>query len=151
MKFGPTLAGSAILLLALSACGHEFHPPDQSERVAQAEAAYSPALFDTVAWATDSLRAFDGNTFYAEKCTRCHGPLGRGQTPYARERGLEIPSLVDPDWHLTELDSLRHVIFVGHEGGMPIYGASGITPRQIDGAAYYILNVLRPDALADGG
>jgi hypothetical protein len=34
---------------------------------------------------------------------------------------------------------------------MPIYGSNGITLREIDGSAYYILNLLRPDALADEG
>lgn len=145
-------ACTASLVLVLGGCGgHEFEPPDRSERIREAEAAYSPSLFDSVTWASDSVRAFDGNTVYAEKCGRCHGPLGRGNTDYARERGLHIPSLVEHEWDLANLDTLRHVIFVGHEEGMPIYGAGGITPREIDGAAYYILNVLRPDAEQMGG
>jgi mono/diheme cytochrome c family protein len=137
----------AISLLSLSACeGHHFDPPDRSERVRDAEAAYTPAVFDSVVWASDSVRAFAGNAVYAERCGRCHGPLGLGDTDYARQRGLEIPSLVEPEWALAALDTLRHIIFVGHEDGMPVYGAGGITPREIDGAAYYIINVLRPDA-----
>jgi hypothetical protein len=74
-----------------------------------------------------------------------------GDTPYARERGLLVPSLVEADWALADLDTLRHVIFVSHGEGMPIYGTAGITPRQIDGAAFYVLEVLRPDAAGAGG
>ena len=151
MKFRLLPTWGVALLVSLSACGHEFHPPDQSERIAEAEEAYAPALFDSISWASDSIRAFEGNVVYAEMCTRCHGPLGRGATAYSRERGLEIPSLVEADWPLANLDTLRHAIFVGHEGGMPIYGSNGITLREIDGSAYYILNLLRPDAMAEEG
>jgi mono/diheme cytochrome c family protein len=147
----PLLAASLAVLTLIGCGGHDFEPPDRTERIREAEAAFSPALFDSVAWASDSVRAFNGNTVYAEKCGRCHGPLGRGETDYARERALEVPSLVEPAWGMASLDTLRHVIFVGHEGGMPIYGAGGITPREIDGVAYYILNVLRPDAVEMGG
>ena len=139
-------AGPALVFL-LVGCGHEFEPPDRGARVLEAEAAYNAAMFDSVTWANDSVRAVEGNTVYAEKCRRCHGPLGMGQTDYARERGLDIPSLVEPQWALANLDTLRHVVFVGHEG-MPTFGYAGITPREVDGAAFYILQVLRPDAAA---
>lgn len=139
-----------VFALLAAGCGHDFDPPDRAAQVQEAEAAYEPALFDSVTWASDSVRALDGNAVYAEKCRRCHGPLGRGQTPYALDRELEVPSLVEPDWALAHLDSLRRAIFVGHEEGMPIYGSGGISPREIDGAAYYILEVLRPDAMQEG-
>ena len=59
---------------------------------------------------------------------------------------------MEPDWpYAASLDSVRHRIFVGHEEGMPTWGVAGITPREIDGVAYYILNGLRPDALRSGG
>ena len=68
-----------------------------------------------------------------------------------RERGLVIPSLVEPEWlYAASLDSLRHVIFVGHEGGMPIFGVGGISLREIDGSAYYVVKTLRPDVLGEG-
>ena len=149
MKLSTTLAMSALALVTLSACGHEFHPPEEEERIAAAELIYAPALFDSVTWESDSIRAMDGNLVYAESCTRCHGPMGRGETDYARQRELEVPSLVEPEWALANLDTLRHIIFVGHTGGMPIFGASGATPRQIDASAFYVLEVLRPDAMAE--
>ncbi len=147
----PRIARLVGVGLLLSGCGHDFEPPDRGQRVREAEAAFTPALFDSVAWASDSVRAVEGNLVYAEKCRRCHGPLGRGQTDYARERRLEVPSLVAADWPLARADTLRHVVFVGHEDGMPIYGEGGISPREIDAVAHYILEVMRPDAVGGGG
>jgi mono/diheme cytochrome c family protein len=140
-------AGPALVIL-LAGCGHDFEPPDRGARVLAAEATYDAAMFDSVTWVSDSVRAVEGNTVYAEMCRRCHGPLGLGNTDYAGQRGLEIPSLVEPAWALANLDSIRHRIFVGHEEGMPIFGSAGISAREIDGAAYYVLEVLRPDAAA---
>lgn len=144
---------AALLLggLAMAACGHEFEPPDRQARVREAEAQYSAQAFDTLRWESDSARLFAGNEVYAAKCRRCHGPLGRGETEYARERGLRIPSLVEADWpYASSLDSLRHKIFVGHEAGMPIYGVAGISLREIDSSAFYVLRGLRPDVMPEG-
>lgn len=145
---------AAALLLAAAlgaACGHDFEPPDRAERVDQAARLYSAALFDTVTWASDSARSLAGNEVYAATCRRCHGPLGQGGTDYARQRGLEVPSLVEPDWPVSRVDTLRRRIFVGHEEGMPTFGVAGISPREIDGAAFYLLYTLRPDVLGRGG
>jgi mono/diheme cytochrome c family protein len=136
-------------LLATAACGHHFDPPDRGERVRQAELAYSPTLFDSVTWADGKDRDVLGNEIYAEKCRKCHGPLGMGDTDYGRERGLTIPSLVEPQWPFASMDSLHKTIYVGHEEGMPVYGDGGITPREIDAVASYILNVLRPEVLGN--
>ena len=135
------------LTLGFAACGHEFEPPDRGELIRQAELAYSTALFDSITWGEGEDRNVLGNEIYAEKCRKCHGPLGRGETDYAHERGLTIPSLVEPQWPFANMDSLHKTIYVGHEGGMPVYGNGGITPREIDAVASYILNVLRPDVL----
>ena len=148
MRHAATLALAA---LAAAACGHDFEPPDRGERVREAEAVYSNAIFDTIAWTSDSVRSLEGNEVYAAECRRCHGPLGRGNTDYARARGLTVPSLVTPDWPLASMDSIRREIFVGHEEGMPGFGIAGITPRDIDGAAYYVLATLRPEVLGSGG
>lgn len=135
------------LVLVTTACGHEFEPPDRGERIRQAELSYAPSLFDSVTWGADENRDVLGNEIYAEKCRRCHGPLGRGETDYGRERNLTIPSLVEPQWAYASMDSLHKTIYVGHEEGMPVFGDGGITPREIDAVASYILNVLRPDVL----
>ena len=85
-------------------------------------------------------RARRGNEVFASKCRNCHGTVGEGATEYARERDLDVPSLVTADWPFAEsMDSVRHRIFVGHELGMPTWGVAGISPREIDGAAFYVL------------
>ncbi len=137
-----TMAGGA----TLTACGHHFDPPNRSKQVAEAEAQYTPAVFDSVKWATDSIRALDGNATYAASCRKCHGTVGRGNTDYDQAHNLKPPSLVRPNWGYDSLDSLRKRIWVGH-AGMPTFGIAGITPRDIDGVAYYLVHVLRPDEL----
>lgn len=146
-----TLRRTALLfVLVATGCGHDFEPPDRAERVREAAATFDAAAFDSITWESDSIREFQGNEVYAEKCRRCHGPLGRGVTDYAKEQGLDVPSLVERDWPLASLDSLRRTVYVGHEEGMPVYGSGGIGIREIDAVASYVLYTLRPDVL-DGG
>lgn len=142
------LAG--LVIAASTACGdHEFHPPSDEERTARADSMYSPALFDTIAWSADSVRLQNGNLVFADECRRCHGPLGRGNTEYARENDLDVPSIVEPVWPLAaSIDTVRHQIFVGH-GEMPNWGVGRLSPREIDAAAAYILYQLRPEVLTD--
>jgi mono/diheme cytochrome c family protein len=143
---GPVLG--VALATSLTACSsHEFEPPDRGERVREAAAHFAPALFDTITWGAPDQRSQVGNQVYIDKCRTCHGPLGEGQTDYARGQGLEVPSLVGAGWALADPDSLHRVIYVGHVQGMPIFGDGAITPREIDAVAGYILDVLRPDVL----
>lgn len=131
---------------------HEFEAPDRQVRVDEAEVLFTEELFDTIDWASDSVRALEGNAVYAASCRRCHGTLGRGGTEYAAERGLEVPSLVEPDWHYANaFDSVRHRVFVGHAQGMPNFGIGGITLREIDASTFYVMNHLRPEVLGPGG
>ncbi len=142
----------AILGAAISACGHDFEPPDSGDRIRAADAIYATEMFDSLTWENDSVRSFEGNAVYAAKCRRCHGTMGEGHTEYARERELEVISLVEPDWPFgSSLDSLRHAVFSGHEGGMPGFGVAGITAREVDASAFFILFTLRPDVLGPGG
>ena len=143
------LLGATALLLTLGACGHEFEPPDRADHIAAAEALYSAELFDTLTWESDYARTLEGNSVYASQCRKCHGSLGLGGTEYSEVRGLDVPSLVEWEWKFTDgLESVRHYVFVGHDGGMPSWGLSGLSPREIDGAAYYLLAQLRPEMLA---
>lgn len=142
------LLGAAAFVLTLGACGHDFEPPDQAARVARAEALYSAELFDTLTWESADQRAQDGNGVYAARCNRCHGTLGSGETDYAASRGLNVPSLVGSQWAFRDdLDAVRRYIFAGHENGMPSWGLSGLSLREVDGVAYYVLDQLRSDAL----
>ena len=133
---------------ALSGCSdHEFEPPDPAARVERVAASFDPAVFDTIAWESQADRTATGNAVYAAECRRCHGTLGRGDADYGRARGLDVPSLVEPEWPLASFDSVRHRIYVGHESGMPVFGERNLTPREIDAAAAYVLLTLRPDVL----
>jgi mono/diheme cytochrome c family protein len=130
-----------------AACeGHRFSPPDRKERVGAAAAAMTPALFDTVRWASDSARAFAGGEVYARACRKCHGYVGEGDAEYARSQGIDAPSLVRPErsWAVA-IDSARRRVFTGHEEGMPTFGVAGLTPREIDAVSHYVLHVLRRD------
>jgi len=140
----------SMLLAVTAACQkHEFPPPDRDQRIADAEALFTEVSFDTVVWESDSARAIDGNVVFASTCRRCHGSLGEGGTEYARSRDLDVPSLIEPDWEFDgDLAGVRHNVFVGHATGMPTLGVGTLKAREIDAAAWYVVNVLRPDALA---
>lgn len=139
-----TLAGAAG-----AACGeHEFDPPSRAERVEEATGRFDAASFDTIAWADEAQRMLEGNAVYAAECRRCHGPLGRGDTEYARANDLDVPSLVEPDWDFADdPTAVRRRIFTGHEAGMPTWGVAGITLREIDAVAAYVTESLRPEVL----
>jgi len=145
------LLGVALgLPVLLGACDkHEFEPPSRAAQVAQADSLYAPAWFDTIAWPTDSARTFEGNNVFAAYCRKCHGPEGEGgSTPYAQARGLDVPSLVLPEWQPgDDVEAVRRAIFVGHAAGMPTWGVAGITPREIDAGAHYRVDDLRPEKL----
>jgi mono/diheme cytochrome c family protein len=150
----PLRAAAVALACAtlVAACEkHEFQPPDREAQVQEAAAQLTPETFDTVTWATSDERAFEGNNAYAAHCRSCHGPVGEGGTEYAQQRGVDVPSLVRPDWPYEDVAGLRTTIYTGHPGGMPTWGVAGISPREIDAAAYYIQHVLRPEALGQQG
>ena len=140
---------SVALIAALGTAGcepQEFEPPSREARVQRADSVYSLSLFDTVAWASDSARVLEGNVVYSSECRDCHGSMGQGATEYARQRGLTVPSLVEPDWEPEgNLEQVRRLIFVGHPAGMPSWGISRVTPREIDAVAYYLVMGLRPE------
>lgn len=141
------------LLLALSTVagcsgGHKFEPPSRTLQVAQADSIYASVHFDTIAWNSQTERMQAGNEVFAERCRRCHGYLGEDHTQYAQEKNLQVPSLVKPDWSMAgDLDAVRRKIYIGHPAGMPTWGIAGLSPREIDAVAYYILDGLRPEIL----
>ncbi len=146
------LAVASLGTVAACKGGHHFEPPDKEQRVEAAESLYSAQMFDSITWASDSVRALDGNGVYAARCRKCHGPMGQGGTAYAKSRELQVPSLVSPDWRFaSSLDSIRHRVFVGHAAGMPNFGVAGITSREIDAVSFYVIDQLRPDVLGGDG
>lgn len=131
---------------------HEFEPPSQAERVEEADRRFDTALFDTVSWPDEAVRVREGNAVYAAECRKCHGTVGQGATEYAIANGLDVPSLVEPDWDLADDPlALRHRIYTGHEKGMPTWGIAGISPREIDAVAAYLTEDLRPEVLEERG
>jgi len=65
------------------------------------------------------------------------------------ERAPFVPPLVEPEWRLaSSIDSVRHRVFVGRAAGMPTWGIAGTGPREIDTAAFYVLDLPRPGALS---
>jgi len=149
MRSRAAILGLGALALLFACEKHEFEPPSREAQVAQADSLYTPALFDTIAWASDSARTFEGNNVFASYCRKCHGPTGEGgATAYAESRGLQVPSLVRSDWAAgSDVEAVQRRIFDRHPAGMPTWGVAGITPREIDAVAHYIVNDLRPEVL----
>lgn len=133
----------------------EYVAPDREARVAEAAARYDPATFDTIAWATPAERRSAGNDVYIVECRRCHGAMGEGETSFAREHGLQVPSLVAPGWPLDgDVEAVRRSVHTGHPAGMPTWGDARLSPREIDAVSYYLVAGLRPEVLgraADAG
>lgn len=149
VRVGRLPVGLALGILVLAGCAdHEFEPPDREARVSEADSLYDASAFDTVSWESAAARLDAGNLVFATECRRCHGYLGRGDTEYGREQGLEVPSLVREEWEYGEdVDAVRRRIFTGHPTGMPTFGIAGLSAREIDAAAYYVVAGLRPEAL----
>ena len=94
------------------------------------------------------LRNLSRNVVFSTYCRNCHGTMGEGDTEYGEARGLEVPSLVEPDWRWAQArDSVLHRIYVGHAQGMPTWGVAGISLREMDAVTSYLLEVLRPEVL----
>jgi mono/diheme cytochrome c family protein len=133
---------------AFAACDKaEYERPPRDAQVSQADSLLTVETFDSIAWTSDAERAQAGNNVYAAKCRSCHGYLGAGDTNYAREHNLDVPSIVRPDWPYQNVASVRRIIYIGHPEGMPTWGVAGITPREIDAVAHYLVEVLRPEVL----
>lgn len=151
MTRAPATLALALTVTPLAACEDEgYQPPPEENRIELADSLYSPALFDTITWASDRERINAGNLVYADTCRRCHGTVGEGGQATVAGRELVVPSLVRADWVLDDDPAtLRQRTFTGHTGGMPSWGISRLTPREIDAVAFYILEQLRPEMLDD--
>jgi len=148
----PILFGLLMTTLASGGCAeHEFEPPDREAQVEAASSTFSVARYDSISWESNDQRALEGNVVWSSQCRNCHGPLGGGETPYATERGLAVPSLVEADWrYATRRDSVLYRIHSGHAEGMPTWSVAGISPREIDAVTWYLMEVLRPEVIGGG-
>ncbi len=141
----------ALVLLAagaVAACQKaksEGAQPNAADTVAVAEAAFNPAVFDTVKWASDSLRLARGADVFKWGCAECHGPQGHGDGGKVTAKGdtLHPPDFHLAAWHLAaDTDAVRRKVYTGNTRGMPHWGLRRMEPRDIDAVAAYVLTVL---------
>ncbi len=74
----------------------------------------------------------DGAALYRTKCSSCHGPDGRGETPVGK--ALKIRSLLEPRWAAD--DAAAAIVKAVREGapGMPAM-ASKLSAAEIEAVA----------------
>ncbi|HSR40647.1 MAG TPA: cytochrome c [Longimicrobiales bacterium] len=137
-------------ILWIGGCGPPDGPPEESgptgaDSVRAAEQMFSPEAFDTITWETHQARLDRGAVVWRISCTKCHGNAGRGDGGFVTEGDtLRPPSFVEPDWVLADdVTALRRRIYTGTEEGMPHWGLEGLTYRDIDAVATYILEAVR--------
>ncbi len=116
----------------------------RADSVAQAAAAFDPASFDTIQWASDNERWERGGVVWSFSCQTCHGPDGSGTGETAVSADLDMPNLMAADWDKAgDIGAIRRSIYVGHESEMPSWGLVGLKYRDIDAVAHYIDDLLR--------
>ncbi len=152
------LAAGPIALFTLSAaCGPsaEEQAAQQAEElrlaradsVAQAEAIYDAAAFDTIQWVSPDSALVRGQVVWRFSCQKCHAADGGGGGELALQHELAMPNLRAADWRLAgDIPAIRRSVFVGHESEMPNWGLHGISSRDIDAVAKYIDSWLRTPA-----
>jgi mono/diheme cytochrome c family protein len=135
------------LALTVAACGErggQEAAPSSADTVAEAAAAFNPAIYDTVKWDDQAAELTRGEEVYKWACATCHGPAGRGDAEYVLEGDtLRPPSFQDPNWRFRDdLAGLRRYIFIGNAKGMPHWGLRRLRPRDIVALGDYIQNRL---------
>ncbi len=115
--------------------------PNAADTVAVAAAEFNPAAFDTVKWASDSVRLARGADVFKWACAECHGPQGYGDGKHVAENGdtLRPPNFHLASWHLAgDMEGVRRKVYMGNVKGMPHWGLRRMEPRDIDAVAAYI-------------
>lgn len=122
-------------------------PPSATDTVTVAQAQFSDASFDTVKWASDSVRVARGADVFKWACAECHGPEGYGNGGKVTPKGdtLRPPNFHDAAWRLAgDTEAVRKKVYSGNVLGMPHWGLRRMEPRDIDAVSHYILTVLHP-------
>lgn len=139
----------ALAPVLLSACSGDVPAADDVEAASVLPAAMpAPDHFDSIRWA-DTRNAVDrGATVYAYSCARCHGDSGAGDGNYhLNKRVLRPPSFLTSEWKYSgDLEGLRDAVYAGNDKGMPHWGNAGLSARDTDAVARYILYGLREEA-----
>ncbi len=145
-----TIAGCGKAGPASKAAGE----PSAADTEAVAQARFDPAAFDTLRWASDSLRLARGADVFKWACAECHGPTGHGDGGKVTPRGdtLRPPDFHDAAWRLAgDTEAVRRKVFAGNVRGMPHWGLRKMEARDIDAVAAYVLTVLHPAPEAAAG
>ena len=113
-----TFVKSSLLLLTLLLCAWQARPaPQEKVDAEKKESTQTPALFK-------------------EKCARCHGEDGRGQTVIGRM--VNAPDFTDENWWNEEKDERRFVRSITEgKGEMPAFGKK-LTRPEIRALAAYV-------------
>jgi len=138
----------AAVFLTVGCGGGE--PPAQEvaegpDSAAMAQEAYDPTMFDTVSWESQDAAVERGQVVYRFSCMKCHGEKGLGDAAFVRGGDtLRPPSFREPDWsYADDKEGIREQVFVGTAETMPHWGLVGLTPRDVDAVAIYIMDGLR--------
>jgi mono/diheme cytochrome c family protein len=134
----------AAALLTVGCGGGE--PPEAEvsagpDSTALAQAAYDPTMFDTVSWESQEKAIERGQVVYRFSCLKCHGETGLGDAGFVRGGDtLRPPSFREPTWaYAGDKEGIREQVFVGTAESMPHWGLVGLTPRDVDAVATYIM------------
>ena len=141
-----------VLLLSLSVIGIWACDSDRAPQLpGGAVAGVAPPPFDAMAfegitWASQAETLEHGQAVFEANCQKCHGVTGAGEGGYIfGGQSLQPPSWIVADWRLADDPvALRSYIYSGSVGGMPYWGLTGVSYRDIDAVADYIVYVLRP-------
>ncbi len=128
--------------------GQAGPPPNAADTVEVAAAEFAPAAFDTVKWASDSVRLARGADVFKWGCAECHGPSGHGDGgKVVNGDTLRPPNFHEAAWHLADdTQAVRKKVYSGNVRGMPHWGLRRMELRDIDAVSAYVLTVLhRPD------
>lgn len=112
-----TFVKTSFLMLTLLLCAWQALPAPQVKMVVEnSETTQTPALFK-------------------EKCARCHGEDGRGQTVIGRM--VNAPNFNDENWWNDEKDERRFIRSITEgKGEMPAFGKKLTRPEIKTLAAY---------------
>ena len=118
-----------VLVLALPACAaYAVRPPRAAARVQEASARQSDSM--------SPERLARAKALFGEKCARCHGADGRGETVTGSMLG--VPDFTDEKWWKEERSEARLITSVTEgRDEMPAFGRK-LTRREIASLVAYV-------------
>lgn len=132
----------------LAACGggnkEQAAPPDST---AIALEKYSPTLFDTITWPSDSAKTNRGEVVFNFSCKKCHGQLGHGDGEAVAQAAAEGDTIKPPnfatDWRFgSDREAALKAVYAGTQKGMPHWGLTELNTRDVDAVVTYVMKNL---------